>query len=255
MGKQETKIVAVDADHILYLVSSPPAKARKSSLAGKSLKDKPKKVCIKQAKKAFMDIIDEYTKMTEVESIAQDWRIGKTVIVISDETNFRYELFPDYKANRRGKEHTPHFLKLRKWARKKFSPKMNIEADDYVAWLVLNGAIGFSQDKDLLRGIEGLWYDTYFTRLRWCLTSPSEAKRFNLIQCVAGDLGDGIKGIEGVAETTAKVLLDKYGWNWDGVVESYISKGYTKDDAILTARLTSMRQFNGKKLKLFKGKK
>ena len=67
---------------------------------------------------------------------------------------------------------------------------------------------------------------------------------------------DNIPGLPRVAEATAIKLLDKFGWDWDGVVKAYESKGLTEKDAILTKRLTSMEQWTPKKgVKLWKPKK
>ena len=246
------KNIAIDADHILYDVASEPANAFKSSLCGKSLKVTDGKAEIKKLKKAFMDVVSEYEKIAQVESIAQTWGIGKTIILISDKSNFRYDIFPEYKANRKGREHSKQFLKLRKWARKKFAPKQNIEADDIVAHHVRKGAIGFSTDKDLVKGVAGIWFDCYHSRRHWIYLDEQDAEKFNYQQYLAGDSGDGIKGIDGVALIKAQGLLDKFGWDWNGVIQAYQSKGYTETDAILTRRLVSMKQWSPKKgLKLF----
>ena len=248
----EKKLVAIDADHILYDIASPPSATRKGTLKGKSIAKVSHS--IKKLKKAFKERIREYTKIAEVESIAFDWTTGETMVVIGDKSNFRYDIFPEYKANRAGKEHTEEFIKLRKWARKKYAPKQNVEADDVVAYYVERGAIGFSTDKDLLKGVAGIWFDCYHARKHWKYTEKDEANHFNLIQYVAGDGDDNIQGIKGVAEKTAIKLLDEAGWNWQGVKQIYLNKGYTLDDAILTRRLVSMKQWSPKKgIQLFKG--
>lgn len=250
--KQEIKDIAIDADHILYDIASPPSQSFKPSLSGKSIKVTDDKAEHKKLKKAFMAQVKEYEKHAQVESISHDWGIGETRIIISDKSNFRYDIFPAYKANRKGREHTAQFLKLRKWARKKFAPKQNIEADDAVAHWVRKGAIGFSTDKDLVKGVAGIWFDCYHSRMHWIYLNEQDAEKFNYQQYVAGDSGDGIKGIEGVALIKAQGLLDEHGWTWDGVLAIYQSKGYTVEDAILTRRLVSMNQWSPKKgLKLF----
>jgi len=157
-----TRDVIIDADHILYTVASPPSKDWKGSLKGKSISAPSSG--IKKLKIAFLSIIRSYEDIAQVEGVMQGYKIGKTRIVISDKSNFRYDVFPDYKANRKGKEHTEEFLKLRKWARKKFAPKQNIEADDMCAYYVRKGGVGFTQDKDLTKGVAGIWYDSYHTR-------------------------------------------------------------------------------------------
>ena len=139
---------------------------------------------------------------------------------------------------------------------KKYGYTKGIEADDEVAYLVSKkNWIGASMDKDLWRGIEGTWFNVYHTK-RWITElSPIEARNFNLIQNITGDRDDNIAGINGVAEITAIKLLDKYGWDWNGVVQAYenaekpkgVSQNLTKDDAILCRRLICMRQWTPKK--------
>ena len=244
--------VIIDADHILYALASPPSASWKGSLKGKSLV-KPTSG-IKSLKIAFLSVVRNYEELAQVEGVMQGYKIGKTLIVISDKSNFRYDIFPDYKANRKGKEHTEEFLKLRKWARKKFAPKQNIEADDMVAYYVRKGGVGFTQDKDLTKGVAGIWFDSYHSRKHWVYTSEASATRFNYLQYVAGDLGDGIRGIEGIGFVKAEALLDTHGWSWKGVLSIYLAKGCNNYDAIMTRRLTSMSQWHPKKgLKLFNG--
>ena len=244
------KGIAIDADHILYALASPQGEQWQTSLKGRSIK--PKKGEMKKLKAAFMEVILEYEAIAVMESIGDDWKIGKTHIVISDESNFRYDVLPDYKANRQGREHTEQFIKLREWARKKWAPKQNLEADDVVAHLVRKGAIGFSGDKDLLKGVAGTWFDVYKTRRYWVYTSKAAAEKFNYLQYLAGDLTDGIQGIHGVGLVKAETLLNKYGWTWDGVLAAYKQHGLTKHDAMITRRLVSMTQWSPKKgLKLY----
>ena len=52
-----------------------------------------------------------------------------------------------------------------------------------------------------------------------------------------GDAVDGYAGLKGVGPKTAVKLLDKHGWDWDGVVKIYESKDQTEEDALLNARL------------------
>lgn len=230
----KAKDVYIDADHILYLVAE--AKSNKSDLDGESLNDP--NVTMKHLKEMFKNIVDDYTTTAEVESILYKWTIGKTHVVLSDKTNFRFELYDNYKANR--SQSSDILKKLKKWARKKYRVETNTEADDVVAYYVRNGAIGFTTDKDLLYGVEGLWFNAHHKHKCWLKTKKKEAKDFMLHQCLAGDPVDNIKGIPKVGMKTATKLLDEFGHNWDGVVKAYESKGLTRDDAVLTRRLVDM---------------
>ncbi len=250
MGKK--KLICIDADHILYAVASDPSQAFTPSLGGKSLKVTDGKAELKKLKAKFMAVVEEYEKLAQVESIAYKWTTGETMIVIGDKSNFRYDIYPDYKGNRKGRPMSEQFKKLRKWARKKFSPKQNVEADDVVAYYVRKGAIGFSGDKDLLKGVPGIWFDCYYTRKHWVRTSKEDAHHFNLLQYLAGDRGDNIKGMPRIGMPTAENILVSQGHSWEGVVKAYITAGLTEEDAILTRRLISMEQWTPKGgLKLF----
>ena len=179
---------------------------------------------------------------------------GIKVFVGDPDTNFRYDFYPEYKGNRKSGDRSDTFYRLRKWVNKKYGYVKNTEADDVVAYYVREkNYIGASFDKDLKNGVAGDWFDTYHARRHMIETSQLEADRFNLIQTLTGDPTDNIKGLPRVAEKTAIKMLDELGWNWDGVVKAYESKGMTEKDAVFTRRLTDMTQYSPKKgVKLWK---
>ena len=190
--------------------------------------------------------VDDYVQSAEVEAAFGGWKPGKVRLVFSDpKSNFRYDIYPDYKVNRKGRERTPEFTALKEWALDKYEWYDHCEADDIVAYLVRKkNAVGFSADKDLLYGVPGLWYDMYHKC--WHTTSDEDAKRFVAMQTLAGDPTDNIKGIRGVALKTAEKLLEG-DYSWDNIVRIYKEKGYTEADAILTRRLIDMTQVKLKK--------
>ena len=160
-------------------------------------------------------------------------------IVFSPKTNFRYELFPAYKANRKGKRKPlalSHIIQSVSITHP--SIKVNrLEADDVIGVLCTQdplNCIAVSGDKDFAT-LPVTWYnflhDTLTTR------DEEEANRNHLIQTLTGDITDGYQGIKGVGPKTAVKLLDKHGWDWNGVVKTYESKGLDEEDALLTARL------------------
>jgi DNA polymerase-1 len=182
---------------------------------------------------------------------------GKTKVIFSDPAgNFRYELEPQYKANRKDLKKSPEFYALREWALKKYIYESNLEADDLCGYYARKGYIVCSIDKDVIKGVAGTFFDVYHARRTFHDTSELEARNFTLLQTLMGDTTDNIKGIKGVGEATAIKLLDKHGWSWDGVVKAYEEKGLTEDDAVLTRRLVGMDQWHKKKgLKLWQPKK
>lgn len=204
---------------------------------------------------------------------------GIKVFFSDPKTNFRFDLYPEYKSNRDAGSRSKMFYRLRKWALKEFGYIKGIEADDAVAYYVREkNYIGAAEDKDLWRGVPGLWFHTHYTRRYLLENSPGEANCFNLIQTLTGDPDDYIKALpdkkgygmipmdplpEGMSRQPFKVsekkaidLLDEFGWDWNGVVKAYESKGFTEKDAIFTRRLISMDQWHPKKgVKLWKPKK
>ena len=57
-----------------------------------------------------------------------------------------------------------------------------------------------------------------------------------------GDTTDGFSGLKGCGPMTAKKLLEKNGATWKTVVDAYEAKGFTADDALMTARLARILQ-------------
>ena len=254
------RMIALDADYLIFMCTE--GKYTKSFGFGKKSAKGVKGKTYKEPLKPYKDRIKALIRDVENEVSAQ--MVGEVkgikAIFSDPKNNFRYDLFPDYKKGRPTRSDL--WYRLHKWALKKYGYTKGIEADDEVAYLVSKkNWIGASMDKDLWRGIEGDWFNVYHTKRTMSKLSPIEARNFNLIQTITGDGDDNIDGIYGVAEITAIKLLDKYGWDWNGVVQAYVnadrpdpsdkkkrlSWGLTEEDAILARRLTSMRQWTPKK--------
>lgn len=233
--------IYIDADHILYAVAGNPAK---NMLDGDILEVKPDMAMLKRK---FMSIVKDYEDLLATETVSKKFTLGATHLVFSDPySNFRYDIYPEYKAHRKG-DRSKAFYRLRKWAHKKYPPVKNTEADDIVAYYVRKGAVGVSTDKDLLKGVPGRWLDCYHSRMSYEKTKKKAARYFVLVQTLAGDPTDNIKGMPRVGHTTAEKLLERFGADWLGVVAAYASKGLTETDAVLTRRLVGMDQWSPKK--------
>lgn len=271
--KKIVKDVYIDADNIPYVVAPTPT-PKKDSLEG--IVVKPTKTKLKILTRAYAEIVEDYESIAAIECALQGWKLGKTYVIVSDpKTNFRYDIYPEYKANRSGREKTKDFYKLRKWAYKTHTWVKNTEADDVVAYHVRNGAIGFTIDKDLYKGVPGLWYNSHHMHRNWVTTSEEEANKFCMMQAVMGDATDNIKGIEGLGEKTVeKLLKDDYTFNrvieiYKGinielddtrannlVKKAFAANSYSKKDAVLTRRLIGMDQWTPEDgVKLFKAPK
>lgn len=245
------RIIALDADPLIFEVAE--GKNTNMRIFGAEVGDVADSN-YKEPLKPYKDKLKLLIKDIENEIAAQyPGEIKKIKPIFSDpKKNFRYDIYPEYKANRKEMKKSKLFYRLRKWALKKYTYVENLEADDYVSYLVLNkNAIGATIDKDMLKGVAGDWFDTYHDRRTMKSTSVGEARNFNLLQTLMGDPTDNIKGIPGVGEKNAIKLLDTYGWTWDGVLKAYQSKGLSQDDMELNARLVLLNQWtpkNGVKL-------
>lgn len=251
------KHIAIDADYLIFeategKVTRTGGFAKEDGEVGAKGYKEPLKPYKDHVKRAIKDIVDEIAINMPGELS------GKVRVIFSDPNgNFRYDIYPEYKANRKGGDRSELFYRLRKWVHKKWGYVPNTEADDIVAYYVREkGYVGATFDKDLLQGVPGTWFDVHYMRRYVIHTEVGSAHHFNMIQTLAGDPTDNIKGLPRVAHATAIKLLDKHGWNWDGVVAAYKEKGMSEEDAILTRRLVGMDQWSPKKgVKLWQPKK
>ena len=240
MGMKKKKI-ALDADYLIFQATE--GKHTKGNFfANEKLDKSTLKEYKEKVKREIAHVMDEI-------AAAYPGEVKGIKAFFSDpDSNFRYELEPEYKANRKSGDRSELYYMLRKWAIKKYGYVKDCEADDVVAYYVREkGWFGASFDKDLLRGVPGRWFNVHYMRRNFVDTSVGEARNFNLLQTLMGDPVDNIKGLPRVGEKTAIKLLDKYGWDWDGVLAAYEEKGLTEEDAILTRRLIGLDQWTPKK--------
>jgi DNA polymerase I len=125
----------------------------------------------------------------------------------------------------------------------------DLEADDVMGILMTDPDTGYenilySQDKDLLT-IQGLHLNLT-DNIIYEITEQ-EADRMWMFQTLVGDTADGFKGCSGSGKkdaekilalvdekTKGKASLADY---WKAVVARYTKAGYSKEDAIIQARL------------------
>jgi len=129
--------------------------------------------------------------------------------------NFRKQIYPEYKANRTAPK-PKHLEDLREWSVTKLNAEVadeGLEADDMLGINQTKDTIICSLDKDLLQ-IPGRHFSWEINGKGW--TRPDtfleqtelEGLRLFYEQCIKGDRSDNIKGIEGLGEKKAKVLLE-----------------------------------------------
>lgn len=203
-------------------------------------------------------------------------------IYLSDpESNWRKELFPEYKANRKDAIRPLLLGRLKEYLRSKYSAESwpGLEADDCLGILATAASkypgkkIVVGKDKD---------FNTFP-----CLVhtigdrdgkepvvreiTPEYADWFHLVQTLAGDRVDGYPGCPGIGMERARRIMDDpkilvpergvitrglrkgqetakwvaspaAGNIWAAVVSNYEKAGKTEKDALLTARLARILQ-------------
>ena len=201
---------------------------------------------------------------------------------VSDKKNFRKLLLPTYKANRNPKDeqleaietdsisyvsYSNPLAKLRKpsgyarllqWVRENYHVVCYpyLEADDTCSLLSSPETILVSLDKDFCTIPETWFYNFYRDELMY--NTQESADYFWLVQCIKGDPVDNYKGIKGFADKKAKKLFDTHGTSWETVVAAYEDNGYTKEDALVqarVARILRVGEYKNGKIFLWKSNK
>lgn len=173
--------------------------------------------------------------------------VGYTPIVLWDGHSWRYDIYPDYKGNRKDPK-----TELMKIEYKKQYPAINkmlqllgvmqvtvgnYEADDlayiYAEKMLKHGKVVLvSGDKDWLQIVQPnvVWYDPI--RDRSCATLDFDSftgcenpRAFVDKKCLIGDSSDNIKGVGGIGEVKALALLKEY-----GCVDNFLQQKFTEDE-------------------------
>lgn len=164
--------------------------------------------------------------------------LSTLILFFSDSTNFRKKILPEYKGHRNRKKPCG-YKRVINALRKEYKViiKPTLEADDSMGIYATKypGNIIVSPDKDM-RQIPGQLYnfDETFT------ITPEEGARWHLIQTCAGDQTDGYGGISGIGVKRAVSLFEDKGYTWKTVVEAFVEKGHSKEEALINARLAKI---------------
>ena len=191
---------------------------------------------LRDAKHYFLE------QLEEIETALGD---GDKIFALSPKTNFRYRIWPDYKANRKDKRRPMCLEALREWIASEYNvfQRPDIEADDVLGilatspYIVEGSKIIVSIDKDF-KGVPCIFYNCNTDELQ---TVPEdEANKWHMLQTLMGDAADGYGGCPKIGPKTAeKILADAttYEEMWPLVVETYAKQGLDENYALTMARL------------------
>jgi DNA polymerase-1 len=174
-----------------------------------------------------------------VEKLFKETCLHDYTCCLSSKNNFRKEIFPDYKANRKDRPKPPGLTELRNWVltQRRGWTVDGLEADDLLGIMATSDPSNLitSLDKDCRTLPNVTWYN--FKSGEYETQSPAQARHNFLVQALAGDSVDGYKGIPGIGPKKAEKILLEGGDRWSTVVGAYVRHGLTAQDAFVNASM------------------
>ena len=200
----------------------------------------------------------------KIDDLGQSLEADDYVVALTDKNNFRKDVLPSYKDNRKQRRKPMVLNALRDYIMEKHNGIMwkNLEADDVMGIMATEPhpteeRIIVSIDKDMRQipakvSRDGETVEEIPQRL---------ADYWFMIQTLAGDSTDGYTGLPNVGVKTAEKMIKQY-TNvplldlWKIVVGAYKAKGYSKKEALQQARVAHIlrhKEYNKKtgKVKLW----
>ena len=164
---------------------------------------------LKIAKDIFRNNILDFCAKFETDQV---------LLTISDKENFRKDIYPEYKSNRKKTRKPVGYKALVQWARDNYD---NITVPK------------ISDDKDMMSIPCRLYRPQSEERMT---IDQDEADKNWLMQALTGDPTDGYAGLKGVGKVTAAKILGSRP-SWDLVAQAYAKKDIPVADAIVQAQL------------------
>lgn len=197
----------------------------------------------------------KYLVASEIEDLKEKLGADKVIVALTDKNNFRKDVLPTYKDNRKQKRKPILLSPLRKFLIDEYQAIIypNLEADDVMGILATKPSKGerkiiCSIDKDL-RQIPGHLYNgeslTKYTK--------KHCDWWHMVQTLTGDAVDGFSGCPSIGKVTAqKILSDKnmpLKKMWELVVKTYEKHGLFEHDAFQQARVAKILRHGDYNLK------
>ena len=188
---------------------------------------------------------------TQIKQIQENLKADKFIIALTDKKNFRKDILPSYKDNRKQKRKPMVLPSLREYCIKKYKAVTmdGLEADDVLGILATEPSneerIIVSIDKDLYQipgkiSKDGRTFEE---------VSEAEANYWHMMQTLCGDPVDGYSGCPKVGVKTAqKILGDHINVPlldlWMRVLAAYAKVGYSTDEVLAQARVARILRSN-----------
>jgi DNA polymerase-1 len=226
--KMQPELVLIDADILVYQALSSVEKAEEYE------QDVWIMTCDhREGRDAFNEKLSGILK-----------HVGKVnyVLCFSDGVNFRKELDPTYKSNRKKTRKPMGFVEFKNSIMDRYPSvtKPRLEADDIIGILATKpgaNAIVVSDDKDLMQ-IPG----KHLIDGEIVIVTKEQGERFHMLQTMTGDPVDGYPGCPGIGKVKAEKIFGEEA-TWLKVLATYEANGLTEEDALLQARLAKILQW------------
>ena len=197
----------------------------------------------------------KYLVVSEIEDLKEKLGADKVIVALTDKNNFRKDVLPTYKDNRKQKRKPILLSPLRKFLIDEYQAVIypNLEADDVMGILATKPSKGehkiiCSIDKDL-KQIPGHLYDGESLTKH----TKKHCDWWHMVQTLTGDAVDGFSGCPSVGKVTAqKILSDKnmpLKKMWELVVKTYEKHGLFEHDAFQQARVAKILRHGDYNLK------
>ncbi|WNH52438.1 hypothetical protein [Stenotrophomonas oahuensis] len=204
----------------------------------------------------------------DVEQVANDLKATRIVVCLTDDENFRYGVYPEYKGNRKSLRKPELLRAVKDFLAKEYETykRPGLEADDCMGilsthpTLIKGRKIVVSDDKDLKTIPGELHAPGKMKRGQVVKVSQWDADRYFMEQTLTGDSTDGYPGCKGIGAKSPYVtgLSDCKDIRemWALVKKGYESKGKTEGDALAQARCARILRaddwdFKAKKVRLW----
>lgn len=193
---------------------------------------------LSEAKEIFAEQITSFLEM---------FHTKQYIIALSDKDNFRKDILPSYKANRKNKPKPVQYSFLRQWVEKNYvtMSRPKLEGDDILGILATSPVIIKNPDKIIIsldkdiKTLPAKYYDSGSDERK--RITEKEANYNHMLQTLTGDTADNYKGLQGVGRVGAEKIINKdmsYREMWLAVAEAYKQKGFTEQDALVQARVS-----------------
>ena len=198
---------------------------------------------LSEAKEIFTETIN---------SFLEDFKTKEYIIALSDKENFRKDILPAYKANRKNKPKPVQYKFLREWVEDEYKTmcRPGLEGDDILGILATSpviiknpNKIIISLDKDM-KTLPARYYDSGKEERK--RITEQEANYNHMLQTLTGDTADNYKGLQGVGKVNAEKIINKdmtYQEMWQAVLSAYREKGFTEKDALIQARVARILRY------------